>query len=112
MAYFCCSLGISYRQSARFWRADRGAGFCFFLRSESLRWRLRRRVCCAVEGSVGFRWRGRVLIFSRKIREAVSGEWARERRERAMVEGSLVAIFKKVSSWWFRSRAYYFGGEL
>jgi len=73
---------MSYKHRARFCFADRGRGFSFFRREESLRARARRRVVCAVGGVdvVGLRWSGRSFIFSAKIRVVVSGEWARERR--------------------------------
>lgn len=78
MLYFWADLGTSYRHKARFSRADRGAGFNFFFRRASFRCLSRRRRCCSLFGSVGFRCNGRCLTFSVKIRLEVSGECARD----------------------------------
>lgn len=70
----------------RFSRAESGAGLSFFLRALRVaRW-MRRRLR-ALEGSVGFRWRGRFLIFSLYMRVVDVGEWARERRDVETFEG-------------------------
>lgn len=86
---------MSYKQRARLSRDDRGLGFCFLRRAESLRSRSMRRCCWPFDGSEGLRRSGRFLIFSVNIRLVESGEWARERSKMvaslslgAMIESS------------------------
>ena len=77
---------MSYIPEILFSRADKGFGFClrkkysFFLR----RWSRLRVLLSSILAVAGRRKRGFCLTFSVKSWVAVSGEWARERRSRAI----------------------------